>query len=233
MEKLMYSVWKPDALSETEFRDDLLQNLAPQLLASGVLGLRISVVDDAVAPAAAYRIEATQPPISGLISMWLHSSVYRHTQEALIAPHVARFCAYLVTESQALVNERYPVRDGERTHGMNQVVFLQRPARLSEAQWLDIWLGSHTSIAIETQSTFAYRQNVVARVLSPGAPHWDAIVEENFPQPAINNRLAFYDAGDDKALYREREARMIESCARFIDFDAIDCIPTSEYCLKS
>jgi len=53
---------------------------------------------------------------------------------------------------------------------MYQVVLLRKPPRLSHEQWLEIWLGSHTQVAIDTQSTFGYRQNVIVRPLTFAAP---------------------------------------------------------------
>ena len=63
----------------------------------------------------------------------------------------------------------------------------QQP-RLSYEQWLDIWHNSHTRVAIDTQSTFGYRQNVVVRPLTYLAPPIDAIIEENFPPAAMSDR---------------------------------------------
>lgn len=232
MEKLIYPVWKSDTETDGQFRDNLLAKLGPALIEEGVLRLRICAVDEDVAPAAAYRMEATRPAASGVVSVWVDSSVYRQPIEARIAEQVPRFAGYLVTESEPLVNTDYVVPEGQRTPGMSQVVFLQKPPRLSYADWIDIWHGSHTRVAIDTQSTFGYRQNVITRPLVYGSPHFDAMVEENFPEKAIHSRDAFYNAEGDEALLREREKAMMESCARFIDFDKIDCLPMSEYILK-
>jgi hypothetical protein len=59
----------------------------------------------------------------------------------------------------------------------------------------------------------------------------DAIVEENFPAEAMTDREVFYNAVGNPALKAANEKRMIDSCVRFIEFDRIDCIPTSEYVL--
>ena len=76
----------------------------------------------------------------------------------------------------------------------------QRPQRLSQQQWLEIWHGSHTQVAIDTQSTFGYRQNVVARPVTYAAPPFDAIIEENFPAAAMSSQQAFYGVDSDQAL---------------------------------
>ena len=232
MEKILYPVWKPSELDGDGFRDVLLQQLGPQLLALDVRALRISVVDSQVSAAAGLRMENCRPVMDAMISVWLDSSVQRAPVEAAIEARVARMVGYLVTESEPLVNTEHPAVVGERTHGMAQVVFLQRPQRLSEQQWLEIWHGSHTGIAIDTQSTFGYRQNVVVRPMTYAAPVFDAIIEEQFPPAAMSSQQAFYAVDSEEALRKNVKA-MIESCARFIDFDKIDVIPTSEYLLKA
>ena len=232
MEKLIYAVWKTDAESNEHFRDKLLQALAPKLLQCQLSRLKICVVDEHVDQAAPYRIESSPPALSAAIMIWTDSTVFRKPLEDLIAAHVARYAGYLVTESEPLVSDSCGVPLGSKTPGMNQVVFLRRPSRLPVEQWLEIWQGSHTAVAIDTQSTFGYRQNIITRALTDDAPVYDAIVEENFPPEAITSRAAFYDAVGNEDLYQAREKAMIESCMRFIDFDKMDCIPMSEYILR-
>jgi len=173
-----------------------------------------------------------QPPFDAIIMIWLDTAISRQEIDKALGECGATFHCYLVAESEPLKNSSVTVDTGSRTPGMNQIVLLQKPEHLSVEQWIDIWHNSHTQIAIDTQSTFAYRQNLVVRKLSENAPDVDAIIEENFPPAAIHSRQAFYGAGDDEGLYREREQIMIESCAKFIDFDKLDCIPTSETIFK-
>jgi hypothetical protein len=229
MEKILYPVWRDVALEPDAFRDQLLERLAPQLLEAGVRGLRISAVDSDVSAAAGLRQENCRPVMDALISAWLDSSVLRGPVETLIESHVSRMTGYLVTESAPLVTA---TPEGERTPGMAQVVFLQRPQRLSEQRWLEIWHGSHTQVAIDTQSTFGYRQNVITRAMTYAAPPFDAIVEENFPAEAMRSQHAFYGVETDAELQANQRA-MIDSCVRFIDFEKIDVIPTSEYVIKA
>jgi hypothetical protein len=229
MEKILYPVWKDSALEADAFRDQLLQRLAPSLLEVGVRGLRLSVVDSDVDAAAGLRQENSRPVMDAMLSVWLDSSVYRQPVEAAIAARVSRMAGYLVTESAPLVTN---TAQGQRTPGMAQVVFLQRPRRLSEQQWLEIWHGSHTQVAIDTQSTFGYRQNVVVRPMTYAAPPFDAIIEENFPAEAMSSQHAFYGVETDAELQTNLQA-MIDSVVRFIDFDKIDVVPTSEYVIKA
>ena len=136
-----------------------------------------------------------------------------------------------VSEKEPLPNKKHPAKVGQRVHGFCQVAFLQRPDRLMKEEWLSIWQQSHTQVAIETQSTFAYKQNLIEDFYGNNGYSLDAIVEENFPPEAMISDHAFYDAEDDIEL-EKRQERMMTSCARFIDFDRIDVVPMSEYLVK-
>lgn len=229
MEKVVVLVWKPEAQTGTSFRQSLLGEVQDGLVAAGAGSLRLCVVDEDVAAASACRIESSNPVYDGMISFWVNSVFNIAALLARIDPHVDKLAAYLVTESEPILNVAHKAAIGERTTGMNQVVALQVPDRLTYDEWINTWLGSHTQIAIDLQSTFGYRQNVVTRSLRPEQPPYSAIVEENFPEAAMTSREAFYDAAGDEALYQSREKQMIESSMRFIDFDQIDCIPMSQY----
>ncbi|MDJ0877892.1 MAG: EthD domain-containing protein [Halieaceae bacterium] len=228
MEKILYPLWKPAAQDADAFRQALLE-LAPALEQAGARGLRLAVADTAVAAGEGLRQAKLCDACDGLLSVWLDSNIYRAPIEAVFADHCDHFHAYLVTESAPLVNQQ-PL--GERMAGWTQVVFLERPSGMSEVDWLTVWQGSHTPVAIETQSNFAYRQNVVVRTLSEGAPVIHAIVEESFPEAALASPHAFYDARSDEDL-QARLGKMIESCARFIDFERLNVSPMSEYLLRA
>lgn len=237
MEKLIYPLWRPESQDPDAFRDTLLDVTSPMLADNKVRALRLAVADSAVAAAAGKRMSSggfgEDGLPDGVLSVWLDAAGCRGAIEALLAPAVRQFHCYLVTEAEPLVNEAHTPVPGERAYGMCQVVFLQRPPRLGEREWLTIWKDSHTGIAIETQSTFGYRQNVIERALSADAPVMDAMIEENFPPEAMSSDHAFYgvQSGDDASLQANLEA-MLSSCARFIDFDKIEVIPMSEYVLR-
>lgn len=234
MEKLMYLLWKPADKSIASFRDDFLQQHISILQHAGALQLHFAVSDDAVSPASKLQIQNTHPVPDGLISFWLDSAIHRQPLENLLRANASDISGYLVTESEPLRNEKHRAATGERTYGMNQVVLLRRPARLTIEQWIDIWHNSHTQIALKTQSTFGYRQNVITRPLTKNALAIDAIVEENFPPEAMNSVYAFYnaygsDGKKDVVLMKKNQGEMFASVQRFIDFDQLDCLPMSEY----
>lgn len=232
MEKIIYVVWKKDSDSENDLRRKLLEETSSKLINMDVRKLSVSVADDHVAPAASLRTTATVPPISGIVSVWVDTAIRCRPLEAALRETAGRVAGYLVTESEPLANTKHPTLDGMRTPGMCQVVLFSKPPRLSYDHWLELWLGQHTKVALETQSTFGYRQNVVVRSLSYAAPSYDAIVEEYFPAQAMTDPLVFYDAGGDKAKLDLRQKAMFESVARFIDFGKFDRLPMSEYIIK-
>jgi hypothetical protein len=100
------------------------------------------------------------------------------------------------------------------------MVALTKPAHLSWGEWRRIWQGSHTSVAINTQSSFRYVQNLVLRPLTAGAPPYAAIVEECFPIEAARDLHVFFDAVGDEARLARHMSAMAESCDRFMDGSA-------------
>lgn len=234
MEKLIYPLWKDSGRDADDFRDALLETGGNLVGESGIRGLRVAVADSEVLPGAGRRMAATRPLPDALLSLWMDRAGDRTVVEDALANQVQRLHCYLVTEAEPIVNTRYPAAVGKRVHGMCHVVFLQRPPRLSEEEWLSTWLDSHTRVAIDTQSTFGYRQNVIVRGLSYAAPPLHAMIEENFPPEAMASDYAFYNVEEgDEAGMQANATAMMESCARFIDFDRIDVIPMSEYLLKA
>jgi hypothetical protein len=233
VEKLLYPLWKNETLTGDEFRDELLDQLAPKLTGlEGVHGLRLCVADSAVNDAAGRRIESQAPVPDAMLSLWVDFAGAA-LWESLIDAHVRRKTAYLVAEAEPLVNQdRHPTKPGERVYGMCHVVFMSPPAEMAREEWLTLWKDSHTQVAIDTQSTFGYRQNLVVRRLSAETPSCHAVVEENFPPEAMTSDHAFYATGGEEAVLQKNMAAMMESCARFIDFEKIDVIPMSEYLIK-
>ena len=235
MEKVVYVVWRERQTNPEEFTRRLRNEVAEQLVALGARGLQVNVADAAVEPAASLRQANLQPLMDGTVSIWIDSAIaqFRRPFDEVIAAAVERLAAYLVTESVPIRNTRYPAVLGERTFGFSQLAFLSRPPRLTHEAWLDIWHNRHTQVAIDTQDNFQYVQNVVVRPLTRGAPAIDAIVEECFPPAAMTDPQSFFDAPGDEEKFRRNLAAMMESCNRFIDYDKIDVLPTSQYLIRT
>ena len=238
MEKLMLTLWKPPQQSVEQWRQALL-DLSDNLLKAGARTLRVMVVDEGVAAASAQRITNSAVPLDGLLSLWLDSASQWPSIKALVTPLTSRLEAYLVLESEPYPEERksraahYRVPVGERTPGMNQVALLHKPDRMSYEHWYDTWRNGHGPNAYPLQSIFGYRQNTVVRALTFGAPVLHGIVEENFPPEAIGNPQGFFAALGDPDKCAQRQQAMYESTSKFIDFQKLDCILTSEYQLSA
>jgi len=224
----LYLLWRDGGGSDV-FARTLRGELAPALQHGGAQKLQLNVVDRNVEPASGLRQQRSVPAIDAMLTFWLPTAFERGPFEEKIVAFAGRAAGYAVCESEPIVNSGRRANTGERTTGFSQIAILKRPPRLAREQWLDIWLNSHTAVAIETQSTFRYVQNIILRPLTYAAPAYDAVVEECFPAAAMTDQAAFYDAvGDDEKCRRNLQT-MMESCARFIDFDKIDVVPTSEY----
>ncbi|VVO81109.1 hypothetical protein PS874_01681 [Pseudomonas fluorescens] len=238
MEKLMLTLWKPPQQSVEQWRQALL-DLGDNLVSAGARTARVMVVDGGVAAASAQRITNSAIPLDGLLSVWLDSASQWPSIKALVTPLTSRLEAYLVLESEPYPEERkaraahYRVPVGERTPGMNQVALLHKPDRMSYEHWYDTWRNGHGPNAYPLQSIFGYRQNTVVRALTFGAPVLHGIVEENFPPEAIGNPQGFFAALGDPDKCAQRQQAMYESTSKFIDFQKLDCILTSEYQLSA
>ncbi|QXC61580.1 EthD domain-containing protein [Aquihabitans sp. G128] len=233
MEKLAYLLWRPSDLDAEGWSARLRGPVADALARAGALGVQVNVTDDAVA-AAAIRMSTFDAPIEAVVSVWLHTATgdARAAVEAALGAASARLAGYLVTESVPLVAP--PTPPGSRTEGLANLAFLRRHPGLDRTQWLERWQGSHTAVAISTQSTFGYVQNVVVRAVTADAPEIDGIVEELFPAAAMTDFHVFFDTGGSDEVLAERMAGMMASVARFSGDDAVlDVAPTSRYVLSS
>lgn len=235
MQKVVYTLARDATTSAAELAVRLVNEVGPALVERGALGVQINVADDAVEPASGLRITTSPDPADAVVSVWIDSAVdhLRRPFDDAIGVVTGDMAVYLVNESVPLRNSRHPAAPGARTDGFAQMAFLQRPTSLSEDEFLDLWLNGHTPVAVDLQDTFGYVQNVVTRPLTPGATRWAAIVEELFPAGAMTDPHVFYDAVGDDELLRRNQKAMFASTNRFLDFGAIDVIPTSQYVLRA
>mgnify|MGYP000679780842 FL=1 len=204
--------------------------VAQRLLDLGVPGLAVNV-KDAEVRASLMTLTVLDPPVTAAVSVWTQQCYGDQLGAVLdiLAAEADAVAAYLVTESVPL-----PYRDvpGARTPGLANVALLRRPADLDAETWRSRWHLGHTSVAIETQSTFGYTQNEVVRALTPDAPPFAAIVEELFPIEAVGSLHAFFGAADDADL-ADRMGKMIASTSAFGANQNIDTVPTGRYVFAS
>jgi len=231
MEKLCYVLWKPASIDGATFRDRLLAFVVPALRELGATQLSLLVADEHSEPLQKARITHMQDPVAGMLSLWLPNVDAHPAIEAVLAPHVARVAGYLVTESVVLANQTQASPPGKRTRGTTLLALLEKPDRLAFDEWIRIWHGSHSPLALEIQCTYLYVRNVVARALTPDAPAWRGLVEEGFPSDAVTNPMRWYKAEGDPQKLRENIGRMVASVQAFLDIDRVESHPLSEYVL--
>lgn len=228
MEKLVYLLWKRGADAHNDaFRDRLLTALPQGLADRGASQVKLCVSDSDVAAGASLHLGAHAP--DALLTFWIECVQDRASAEALIEGIAGKRAGYLVVESQALRLATDPGQRGKRTRGFSLVGCIEPKSGLSHARFIEIWETIHREVAIKTQSTFSYIRNEVVRPVTPGAPPWQGIIEEGFPNEALSNPQAFYDAVGDEPKYRENLRRMIESCDAFLSLKDVDSHPMSEY----
>jgi hypothetical protein len=215
--KLMFAVWG----------DDLTGLHSPELhgrlAAAGVGRLQVNVADEHVERA--MRISTFDPAIGGFASVWTSSD------PVPIAAALNDVADKVVGWE---VEERRPIEptehwDGARLDGLANIAVLRRPEELTQEEWLHRWRVEHTPVAIATQATFGYLQNLVVARVTEDTPHVSALVEELFPTAAIDDMHAFYGSGGDDAELSSRLDRLMESVARIGADRDLDLVPTSRY----
>ncbi|MBP2453131.1 hypothetical protein JOF57_003044 [Mycolicibacterium lutetiense] len=218
--KFMYALWGSDldqSLRAPELRD--------ALHTAGASRLQVNVDDADVAPTR-LRITHFDTPVNAVVSIWTETETEPTAISELLTGAADRCVGWEVEETVRLVPP--PVADGERTPALAQLGFLRIPAELTPEEWLHLWQGQHTTVAIETQATFGYVQNRVLRSVL-GDSRVDALVEELFPMAAMTDPHAFYGSGGDDAELRRRLGLMVESVTRFGAHTNLDSVPTSRY----
>ena len=190
------------------------------------VSVRVLISDSDSTIAAGLSQEGAPPLPSACISIDNMSEAdtlgYDTLLSALFPGSVVARC-----ETREILNPNSPL--GKRTPGTVQLCTFEKRADLDRASFIQRWLGDHTEVAVETQSTFGYYQNLVAADCE--AP-FDAIVEEHFPIEAATSPEVFFDAPSDTRKLQENVARMMASCERFIQQDTINVIHMSEYKIR-
>ncbi len=219
MEKIVYLLLGPEGTMAPDVSAALRERTVPALMDLGARSVQVNVTDEALGHPFGVVPDTDVEQILAAVSVWVDAADDSRVASALPEPAAggAAWHGWLVCESEPLRNvDRSPGPDG-RIPGFAQIVALIRPSHLSWGEWRRIWQGTHTSVAINTQSSFRYVQNVVFRALTPGAPPYAAIVEECFPADAAADLHVFFDAVGDEARLARHMAAMSESCDRFMD----------------
>ncbi|MCH7867540.1 MAG: hypothetical protein IH881_07555 [Myxococcales bacterium] len=233
MEKICYLVWKPEGVSDADFRDQLVGETAKQILSSGVHKLSILCADETTAALENARITQMDRPLCGMISAWVDLADDRAPIEAAIDRVTERKAGYLVVESVPLLNTTHTAPEGKRTPGTTLLTCLIPKAGMAYEDFLEHWQVVQRQVALETQCTYLYIRNVVVQALTEDAPPWVGIVEEGFPTEAVTDPMLWYKAGDSKEKLEQNLTKMLNSVNAFLDLSQLESHPTSEYIIKA
>jgi hypothetical protein len=211
------------------FTDDVAEALlAPelreQLAAAGVRRLQVNVDDAPVADA--LRLQTGATAYRAVVMTWTDGDAELDAVNAVLAA-VAPVTGWRVDER--VPTEPPAAEDGVRADTLANIAFIRRPAETSYDDWIAHWHGPHTIVAVETQATFGYIQNVVVAKATPEAADVDGIVEELFPMAGITDMHAFYGSDGDDAELGRRLTRLMESVAILGADHDIDLVPTGRY----
>ena len=196
------------------------------LAGAGVSRMQVNLDDAAVAPA--MRMRTTDPAISAVVSIWTEPDPVNLADVLeVLGTACVRVAGWLVDERRPI--DPPEVGDGSRADALANIAVLRQPAELTREEWLHRWLVDHTPIAMETQATFGYVQNVVVAAVTDDAPPVAALVEELFPTAALEDIHAFYGSGGDEAVLTDRFTRLMASVARIGADRDLDLVPSSRY----
>lgn len=241
MEKLVYLLWNETGRAGPALRDRLLTGVVPAWRAGGATRLTVDVADGA-GEAGEVRLPLPPPPDDpapvALVSGWLDTLDDRGPLEDALRGLGLRYGGYLVTESVCTDygdnrwGRRRDWADGVRSPGFVMLTCMERPARLTHDEWLDLWQGRQSPVSTRMQPRARYVRNAVVRVLTPDAPPLSGIVEEAWPDARhVNDPMLFYLAEGSEERLAANMAEMLDSVTAFLDLDRLRCAAMSEYLL--
>ncbi len=227
MAKLVYVLWKSEATEISEFTKQLFEDKLPRLLALEPRKLTLNVSDVDVGLGATVPIPNESGSVAGLVTVELGSERDREPMEELLSATSSQLAGYEVTESIPRDYDRRTWADGERTPGVKLVTLFRKPDRLSYEAFIKHWHESHTPLSLEVHPLWCYIRNVVERAVTPDAPEFHGIVEEQF--------RTVEDLTDPDRFYgsEENQRRVLEDAREFLDLEKIQTYTMSEYIQRS
>jgi len=235
----MYLVWDRPSRSGADLRAQLIDEIAPKLLAHSPHGLQMDLDDDGAQVKSMVAIPGDELPVRALVSIWVDAHDTRGAYEDVLAEVGVRRAGYLVTESLYRDyggNEHAPPRDwpdGQRSPGVVTLTVFDKPAGVTDEAFYGHWYSHQSPMSEWMQPRARYVRNAVVRALTPGAPNYRALVEEAWPTAEhVSDLQAFFGATDPDEL-GERIRIMLDSTKLLYNPDTMRNYTLSEYILKS
>lgn len=240
MEKLQYLAWLKEGTSPAEVRRLFVEDVAPALLATDLLGLTMDLDDDlATIPAPMPAPEGEHQP-SALLSVWLDCHDRRGDIEHILAQSTVHLEGYSVVESLYTDyggSQWSPPRDwpdGERSPGIVTVARFEQLPGTDFHEWLDFWHRHQSPMSEAIQPRCRYVRNLVVRPLTPGLPAWRGIVEEAWPsQEHVTDPMLFYCADGDPDVMAANVTTMIDHVTKLMDLETMRTQTMSEWIIKT
>jgi hypothetical protein len=239
MEKLIYLVWDRPSRAGSDVRAQLIDDVAPRLLALGPHGLQIDVDDDEADFSSMVPVPDDELPVRAGVSIWVDAHDYREPYEAILSEVGIRRAGYLVTESLYRDygdNTHAAPRDwpaGQRSPGITTLTVFDKPAGTTDETFYGHWYGHQSPMSEWMQPRARYVRNAVVRALTPGAPRYRAIVEESWPTVEHLTDLSTFFGATDPSELGERIRIMLDSTKLLYDPATMRNYTMSEYILKS
>lgn len=237
MDKLIYLLTKPAAETRAAIVARVM-TASTRLAELGPAGLRINVQDagvewgNAVEHHPALKLKSAHGPFEAVVQVWLEGAndAARAPYETIIAEVTPFHHGYLVEERLLIHNLRQSAKPGERNDGYSQMAMLQIPDRLDCEDWRKRWQDRHTWVAMSIHPHLEYIQNRILRAITANAPPIAGIGEEVFPIEGLHDERPLFMGGEkSEAMFQELYQIMYEDASRFIDFDKLDMIVSSQF----
>ncbi|MCP5041173.1 MAG: hypothetical protein GY944_09080 [bacterium] len=229
MEKIVYLTFPASGFDGAAYRDRLLSDVGPKILAgAGVRGLTLSVNDLLQQIPRPMLLLGEGASLGAAVSLWLDSLDERGPVEAALSEDGERLEGYLVTESIPQPCSDRDWADGERSPGVTHFTWFEKAKAISDEDFFHNWFDVHTPFSFELHPLrWEYVRNAVARPLTPNAPAIRAIVGERFRE--------LRDYTDPDRLFGSKEVLMqsAKEAGDYSDPSAMHSLPLSEYIVKS
>ncbi len=170
VEKLIYLGWKRDGLTIDAYREHLLEDVAPRILAEGACALNVSVAETQQVIPKPTLLMGEGATLSAAVAVWMPSLDDRGPLEDALREQASRLDGYLVTESvpQPCLDRDWA--DGTMSPGVTHFTWFPKPDRLSDEAFYHGWHVVHTPASAALRPLrWGYVRNAVARVLFPGS----------------------------------------------------------------
>jgi hypothetical protein len=234
MEKLVYLIWDRPSRAPEAVRAQMLDDLAPRLLALQPRGLQIDVDDEAAQVPTMVKVPDDELPVRACVSIWVDNHDTRAEYEVVLAEAGVRRAGYLVTESMYHEYDARDWPDGTRSPGITTLTVFDKPAGMDDDTFYGHWYGHQSPMSEWMQPRIRYVRNAVVRAVTPGAPRYRAIVGEAWATAdTVTDLTTFFGATANPDELGERIRIMLDSTKLLFDPATMRNYTLSEYILKS